>query len=148
MKSGGDGWVKAAGIGFGPGEEIGNGARRLRNARRVVEEDELRHAPGGLQPIGGHGEVENRRRFALDVDVSEIRQILNERTEEQILFLHRGKILAIDPDEIDRTALVAAGCLLGEHPRHRLGGVGEFDMFERDAKPPPEPDPRPRRYSC
>ena len=67
------------------------------------------------------------------VDVAEVRQVLHERAEQQILRLHRGEVLAVDPDQVDRAALGRAGGLFGDDARHRLGGVGELDVDQIDA---------------
>ncbi len=42
--------------------------------------------------------------------------------------LHRGKVLTIDPDQVNRTALVAPGLFLGQHPAYRLCRIGKFYM--------------------
>ena len=124
---------EAAGIGLGPLEQGRDGARRLRHGRGVVEEHELGHAPGRLEAIGRHREVNERGRLAHRIDVAEVRQVLHERAEQQVLRLHRGEVLAVDPDQVDRAALGAPGRLLGDHARHRLGGVGQLDVDEVDA---------------
>src|SRR3546814_3904900 len=65
---------------------------------------------------------------------AEVRQQLGEGAVEQLLRLHRGEVLAIDPDEIDRAARLLTGGPLGQHARDRLGGVGELHVMEGDAE--------------
>ena len=60
-----------------------------------------------------------------------------------LLLLHRGEILAVDPDQVDRAALVLAGRLLGDHLGHGARGVVELHMDELDAVAPLQLGARP-----
>ena len=124
---------EAAGMRRCPGQQVGYAARRLGNMGGIVHEHHLRHAPGRLKPVDGHGEIDRRRRLAGDIDERIVRQFFGPRPVKQPVRLHRRKILAVDPDEIDRAARVATRRLFGDDARHRLGGIAELHMLHGDA---------------
>ena len=124
---------EASRIGLHPVEQGRHRARRLRHARRIVEKDELGHAPGRLKTLGRDREVDQGGGLALGVDVAKIRQRFGKGPEQQVLPFERGEILAVDPDQVDGAVAVAAGCLLGDDPADRLGGIGQLDVHELDA---------------
>ena len=72
----------------------------VRELGAIGEEGELRHAPGRFEPFGAFGEIDARRRLAVDVDQREVRQVLGEGAEQQLLLLHDAEVLAVDPDEV------------------------------------------------
>ncbi len=123
----------AARIGFRMRQNAGDAARRRRQRGAVVNEVELCHAPGCLEPVGRYREVEPRRRLVLDIDIAKIRQVLGEGAEQQPLVLHRLEILAVDPDQVDRAAVVPAGRLLGQYPADRFRRVRQFHLPQRHA---------------
>ncbi len=124
---------EAARVRLGPVEEGGDAARRLVDPGAVVDEVDLGHAPGRLEALGRHGEVDPRGRLAREVDQPVVGQALGEGPEQQAVLLHGGEVLAVDPDEVDRAALVSPGRLLGQHAGDRLGRVGELHVAQRDA---------------
>ena len=129
---------EAARIGLRPVKQRLRGGRQggCVGAGRIVEEDQLGHAPGAFQPLDLHGEIGADGRLVLDVDIAPVGQLLGPAgREEQTLPLHRGEVLAVDPDEVDGARVILAGRLLGDHGRHRAGGVLELHMHDLDAVP-------------
>ena len=74
---------------------------------------------GDSRPSVDFGEIDARRRLAVDIDQREVRQVFGEGPEQQAFLLHGAEILAIDPDEID-AAVGLAGLHLVAHPRAPL----------------------------
>lgn len=127
---------EAPGIGRGPFQEIRRGIGQLArlHARRVVEEHELGAAPGALQSVGGDGEIGQHSRHVFVVDIAPVRQFRRPAGRvKQPLAFHRGEVLAVDPHEIDRSALVLSCGFFREHGRGRLSGVVELHMDDGDA---------------
>jgi hypothetical protein len=126
---------EASGILLSPFEKGGSRCRRVRKPRRVVEENQPGHAPGRFKPLDGDGEVALDRRLVLHVDETIVRQPgCPADSLQQAVRLHGGKILAIDPDEIDGAALFSPGGLLGQHTRDDLRRVAHLHMDDADAE--------------
>ena len=106
---------------------------RVADARRVVDEDDLRHAPGHRQAVHRRGEVDHVGALLRGVDVAEVGQRLRHRAEQQALLLHVQQVRAVDPDEVDAAVAVAAGGLLGDHAGHGLGRVLQAHVLHADA---------------
>ena len=123
---------EATGMVLRPVEQRRDRPRRLGDRGRVVEKHELRHAPGCLEAIRRDREIDQSGGLALGIDVAEVGQLLDERTKQQLVGLHRRKVLAVDPDQVDRASVLAAGRLLGHDPGDGLGGVGELDLVQLD----------------
>ncbi len=124
---------EAAGMRARPRQQVGDPARRIGKTRLVVEQDELGLAPGRFETLDRHGEVERHGGVGRWIEVARVRQQLGEGSGKQALGLHRREVFAIDPDQVDRALVLLAGGLLGQHAGHRLGGVGELHMAQRDA---------------
>ena len=127
---------EAAGMGLRPVEQRACRARHVGRLGfgRVVEKDQLGHAPWAFESHDGNGEVDAHGWLALGVDIAPVGQRLRPAgRHQQLLPLHRGEILAIDPDEIDRARIVDAGRLLGHHLGDRAGGVVQLDVDDADA---------------
>ena len=117
-----------AGMASRPLQHRRRGARQLRRvpkARRVVHEDDLRQAPRHRQAIDRRREVDQVGALVGHVHVLEVRQRLRDRAVQQPLLLHGEEVRPVDPDQVDRAALVAAGRFLRDHAGHGLGGVLE-----------------------
>ncbi len=116
-----------------PLQQLGDAGRRFGHTRAVGVEGELRHAPRRFHAFDRFRKIDARRRLAGGVHRGVARQLLAPGAEQQALFLHRQKVLAVDPHQIDRAVAAAAGGLLCAHALHGLGGVGDLDVLELDA---------------
>ena len=128
---------KPARIFLRPFQQLCRGLRHAvsRRAGGVVEKHHLGPAPRAFESIGRNGEISQDRRLVLMVDIGPVRQAGGPvRRHQELLALHRGKVLAIDPDEIDRAAFILAGRFFGQHLGHRVGGVIEFHVNHLDAE--------------
>ncbi|MEZ4832614.1 MAG: hypothetical protein R2873_11565 [Caldilineaceae bacterium] len=88
--------------------------------------------PGRLVAVGGHAEVEAHGGVAL-VDVLGVGQDLREGAKEQIAFLERAEVLAVDPDQIDAAVAVHARRLFGQHLVDGVCRVFQRYAVEREA---------------
>ena len=101
---------------------------------RINHEVELRHAPWRLIAVRWYRKILDRGRTRQGVNQGEIGQGIGQRTKQQIVGLHRGKIFAIDPNEIDRApGLLSASCNLGTNPRNSVGSIAQLHMTKADA---------------
>jgi hypothetical protein len=62
-----------------------------------------------------------------------MRPTLIVRGIEQASVFERDEILAIDPDQIDRTATVAARRCFGKHDTDHVSSIAHPDMLDLDA---------------
>ena len=98
------------------------------------KEHQFCRPPGTFQSFGRNGEIRQGGRLIVDIDQAPVWQLRCPiRGKQQALALHRGKILAVDPDKVDGAMLVAPGRLFGKHGRHRLGGIVQLDLHDGDA---------------
>ncbi|MCY1539556.1 hypothetical protein D9M68_751470 [compost metagenome] len=125
----------APGLGAGQRQQGLHALRRLRQAFAVGKQGELRHAPGRLHAVRGHGKIVQRGGLSFHVDPAEVGQAFGVRAEQQALALHRGKVLAVDPDQIHRAlGGHAARGLLGTHAFDHVGRVGDLHVLQLHAK--------------
>ncbi len=115
------------GIGLRQFCQFDHGRRRRSQPGAIGEEGKLSHAPGTFQSFRGFGEVEARCGLACGIDQGKVRQRLGKGTKEQPILLHRAEVLAVDPDEIDRT-LGGSGTHLVADTAHHLGRIADLDV--------------------
>ncbi len=98
-----------------------------------MEKDQLGHAPGRLAAIDRHGEVGEHGRLAGLVDKAVIGQpVCPGSVQKHAGVFQGGKILAVDPDQVDGAALVPPGGLFRQDLGNDIGGVGHLDVDDID----------------
>ena len=101
---------------------------------RVAIKNQPGPRPRHFQPVDHDTEIETEIRVVGRIGQPVIGKPVEPWPEQQSIPLHGGKILAIDPDEVDRTAFRAPGGFLGKDAGDGFRRIRQLHMHDRDTE--------------